>query len=242
MQLCNPKLSAFSQAIGSSAAREGMTDGWAMIMFEKIIAAEFPSARNYLGWLYLRPFLPSEGMQAFAKQVSDHTQSRFNITLSADDVDVPYSVALHEAVMLYAHAATKVLSEGGELHDGRAVTQAVLSTRFEGVGGTIVALTDQGDRIESYEVMNYIMEANGAVGSVPVGVYTMTTGQYTAYRRAVVWPGNTTDVPLDHVSERKSCVKGTVYSEDMLACAPCSAGFFSSQDGSDSCSSCEDQV
>ena len=188
------------QAIALSAARERMTGGWAMILLEKIVAGDFPPAGNYLGWLYLRPFLLPKGMQAFAKQVSDYTQSRFNITVSADDVDLTYSAALHDAVILYAHAATKVLSEGGQLHDGQAVTQALRSTRFEGVGGAIVALDHRGDRIESYEVMNYVMEANGAVGSVPVGVYNTATGQYTAYGGAVIWPGNSTDVPLDYVS------------------------------------------
>ena len=181
-----------------------MTDGWAIVMLEKRIIGEM--AENYLGWLYLQQFLPPTRAQAFSEQVSDYTQSRFDITVSPDDVDLTYSVALHDAVMLYAHAATKVLSEGGELHNGSAVAQAVLSTKFEGVGGTIVALDDRGDRIESYEVMNYVMEANGAVGSVPVGVYSTITGQYTAYKRAVVWPGNSTDVPLDHVSGSIACL------------------------------------
>ena len=108
------------------------------------------------GWLWLRPLLPSDGMQAFAEEVSYYAKSRFNFTVSADSVDLTYSIALHDAIMLYAHAATKVLSEGGDLHDGRAVTAAVRSTTIKGVGGSVVALDQSGDRNESYEVMNYM--------------------------------------------------------------------------------------
>ena len=100
------------------------------------------------------------------------------------------------AVMLYAHAATKVLLEGGNLYDGLAVTEAVRSTRFEGIAG-VVALNQQGDRIDSYEVMNYVLMEDGKVDSVPVGVYHSNLQQYKAYERAVVWPGSMTEVPSD---------------------------------------------
>ena len=109
-------------------------------------------------------------------------------------------MALHDAIMLYAHAATKVLSEGGDLYNGSAMTAAVRSTRFKGVGGSTVVLNEQGDRIESWEVMNYIQGADGRMSSVPVGMYNNTLGQYKAYEQAVVWPGNTIEVPVDYFS------------------------------------------
>ena len=149
------------------------------------------------GWLHIQPLLPSEGMQAFAEQVSQYTKSHFDITLPADLVDLTWSVALHDAVMLYAHAATKVLQEGGDLRNGSAVTEAVRSTTFEGVGKRIVTLDTRGDRIESYEVMNYVLRVDGVMSSVPVGVYDSEVGQYEAYDRAVMWPGSTEDVPAD---------------------------------------------
>ena len=238
-------------------------------------------------WLYIRPLLPSEGMQVFSQQVSDYTKSGFNISLSADSVDLTNSVALHDAIMLYAYAATKVLSEEGDLSsNSRLVMQAVRSTSFEGVGGK-VALGEHGDRIVSYEVMNYVAgvdssehkgmtfkpsttgfqlqeyeggyrfcsrysdvtptiessvdackgrcsgqrgcwaltyyaEAStefdrrcyvymsaaecgtldgylmGSLWLVPVGIFNSSTRQYTANSRAVMWPGNTTDVPIDY--------------------------------------------
>ena len=165
--------------------------GWCWLTLEGKIGVQRE------GWLYLRPFLPSKDMQTFATQVSEYTKSRFNISSSPDSVDLTFSVALHEAVMLYAHAATKVLAEGGDLRDGRAVTAALRNTVFEGVGGTEVVLDSNGDRIESYEVMNYVVGADGVMSSVPVGVYNHTLQQYMAYERVVVFPGGTTDVPPD---------------------------------------------
>ena len=117
--------------------------------------------------------------------------------LSADRVDLTYSIALHDAVMLYAHAATKVLSEGGNLKDGQAVTAAVRSTTFEGVGTSKVALTNNGDRIESYEVMNYVVDSDGAMGSVAVGVFNSTLEEYVASSQVLLWPGSTLEVPVD---------------------------------------------
>ena len=139
-------------------------------------------------------------MQAFAKQVSEYTKAGFDIDLSADAVDLTYSVALHNAIVLYAHAATKVLAAGGDLHDGRAVTEAVRNTTFVGVGHSIVDLDQHGDRIESYEVMNYVKGADGGIESVAVGVYNRTLQQYVAYEREVEWPGCLIKVPLDFSS------------------------------------------
>ena len=63
-------------------------------------------------------------------------------------------VPLHDAVMLYARAVKQLLKEGGKSRDGQAVTSALRNTTFEGAAG-LVLLDAHGDRIESYEVMNY---------------------------------------------------------------------------------------
>ena len=92
--------------------------------------------------------LHTYSMEAFAEQVSRYTASSFNLTSSVGAENLAYSVALHDAIMLYAHAATKVLSNGGHLHNGSAVTEALRSTSFEGVGADLVTLDKQGDRVE----------------------------------------------------------------------------------------------
>ena len=176
-------------AVASSATAEGMDAGWSWVMLMEITAVV-----QMAGWLYFRPFLPAEGMQAFAVQVSKYTAAHFNITVSPDSVDLSYSVALHAAVMLYAHAATRVLSEGGDLRDGLAVTQAVRSTTIEGADSSVVALNSDGDRIQSYEVMNYVIEADGRINSVAVGVWDRGGKWVAPVEKAVIWPGNTTEV------------------------------------------------
>ena len=98
--------------VASSARRQGLTAGWGWVSAEPLLAGALETTQ---GWLVVRPLLPSEGMQAFAKQVSDYTKSKFNISTSPDSVDLTYSLALHEAVMLYAHAATKVAVRGRRL-------------------------------------------------------------------------------------------------------------------------------
>ena len=143
-------------------------------------------------------------MQAFGKQVADYSKSSFNITLAANLVDRSYSVALFEAVWLYAHAATKVLAMGEDLREaGVAVTEVMRNITIDGVGNSTVSLNEQGDRIHSYEVMNYILEADGGMTAVPVGKFSHVLQQYTASERLTMWPGSTTAVPIDYLSGMK---------------------------------------
>ena len=192
---------ADAQTVASRANKEGMAQaGWAWLLTDDRLVSTMAG-----GWLWFRTFLASD-MQAFAKQVSDYTKSHFNISVFPDSVDLPYSAALYDAVMLYAHAATKVLTQGGDLHDGQAVTEAVRSTRFEGVGNSVVSLDKHGDRIQSYEMMNYILkegnvlDGDDVMSSVAVGMFNSTQEQYSAYERQVVWPGKTLEVPADYFS------------------------------------------
>ena len=260
--------------------------GWAWVQVDKVGLG----AKPMQGWLTIVPFLPSDLAQEFAEQVSIYTKRPpFNFTVSQDSVDLTYSVALYEAVMLYAHAATNMMLDGGNLLDGEAVTAAVRTATFTGVSGTLVALDKNGDRLASYEVLNYIFGADGAEyrgmtfkstrtrglqlqehkggymycskyskvafsnestvdackdkcggcyfvtyyagletdfakrcyvfqsavecggltgytdGSgrgwtVPVGLYDRLQQQYKVYQEAVIWPGNTMEVPVDYVS------------------------------------------
>ena len=74
-----------------------------------------------------------------------------------------------------------------------------------------MALDSNGDRMDSYEVMNFVLEpASGAkvLRSVAVGVFNSTLGQYKAYERIVVWPGGTTEVPADYAFQGDCCTPG----------------------------------
>ena len=184
-----------AQAISMHADRAQMTRaGWAWLLTE-----ERAAVTGMAGWIFLRPFLVSD-MQAFAKQVSIYSKSHFETASSAESVNLMFSAALYDAIMLYAHGATTVMSKGGNLHDGQAVTAAVRNTSFTGVAGTVVSLDSNGDRIETYEVMNIVLEDGDLMHNVAVGIFDSMLGQYKAYERAVVWPGKMMEVPSDYFS------------------------------------------
>ena len=186
-------LSDDTTAVASSAQRAEMTSaGWAWV-----VSYVVSPLRVLQGWISMRPFLPSEGRRAFAQQVSQYSNAEFNISLSSNSVDVQHCAALYNAIMLFAHAATKVLSDAGSVHNGRTIADAVRGTSVAGVLGSNVSLDENGDLLASYEVLNYIVEVDGEMRTVPVGLYNRTLQQYSAYERAVVWPGRTTEVPID---------------------------------------------
>ena len=184
-----------TKEVATNAFREGMTYGWAWILMEPTTEIDVMH-----GWLCLRTHLPSEGMQTFAEQVKDYTKSHFCFT--ADHTNTTHlplhdAVALHDAIMLYAHAVTKLLIEGQNLHrDAQSVTEVVWNTTFMGVGGHVALNPHSGDRIESYDVMNYVKRAGGGMKSMLVGTYNRTE-QYTVYAQVVVWPGSSANTPLD---------------------------------------------
>ena len=241
-------------AVASLGRRESMTTGWAWLFMNPWVVG----VKDMAGWLLFRPFLGSD-MQAFAKQVSDYSKSHFNITVRPDSVLIPYSVALYDAVMLYAHAATTVMSDGGDLHDGQALTNAIQNATFDGVEGSTVALSQDGDRIESHEVVNYWHGEDNSLVIVPVGLYNSLLKQYTEYTRAVVWPGGINQVPLSFIdpvpckygeflnalTDRcAACPAGqyqVFYRHGRNSCERCSPGMFSGKQGEASCQRCSAQ-
>ena len=102
---------------------------WALIMPSNGGAGITHGFLPMHGWIFVLPFLPS-GLEPFAQKVSDCTNKKFKQNIDPTSVLLSYSAALHDAVMLYAHAATKVLSERRfkNLFNGTAVTEAVRNT------------------------------------------------------------------------------------------------------------------
>ena len=170
-----------AQVVAKTADTEGMTVGWAFLCTED----KGGGLMEFHGWVWLRTFLPSEGMRAFAENVKRYSESHVNLEIAAESVDLQYSVALYDAVMLFAHAAKSVQDVG----DAKALTASIRNTSFMGIGGTAVILDEQGDRVQDYEVMNYIREPEDAISSVPVGIYKVAGGRYQPYAQAVIWPG-----------------------------------------------------
>ena len=78
------------------------------------------------------------------------------------------------------------------------MAQAVRQTSFVGIGGSVVALDENGDRVWTYEIMNYVLK-DDAVRPTAVGVFYSGSEHYEAYKN-VIWPGNTTTIPADWVA------------------------------------------
>ena len=213
--------------VAYQSERAEMRKGWAWVH----ISSTQGSSQSFVGWLYMRPCLSSEDMEVFAQQVSAASKSSFNIS-NTGQVDLTYSVALHDAVVLYARAATQLLSRGGDLLDGQSVIYAMQSTAFEGVGGRVV-LNEHGDRIHSHEIVNYAVGLGGRMGSFVVGVYNNTVQKYRLSNVAVVWPGSVPQVPTDYIA---ACHPGEVVQGGV--CRMCSAGMYNNDTGVTMCQKC----
>ena len=90
-----------SDIVAIASANQGA--GWAWVQTEKVGTGSLEMA----GWLTIVPFLPSIPT-GFTERISNYTKSRFDITVPPSSVDVTFSAALHDAIILYALAATKV--------------------------------------------------------------------------------------------------------------------------------------
>ena len=213
-------------AVAAAAREVGLTSTGRVWVLPKLFDEPNDDATKGAmdGWLYMSSPGSLEGLDRFSEQVvqrgklgSEYANEPFNLTGSPPytEAATTYAAALYDAVMLYAHAATKVLKQGGDLMDGPAVTAAVRSTPFRGVEGTSVVLDQAGDRLESYSVMNFQLGDDNTMRSVMVGLYNSTEQRYVPYDNAVLWPGKTTQVPVDY-SFSSDCTGMTVTVVDMF--------------------------
>ena len=182
-------------AIASLAEQDGMSAGYAWLLVE----GSSTVSKAQLGWLYLTNFFQVDKRREFHSRVKDYdTMVRFNLSVDAKAPVDEFAAPLYDAIELYARAATKVLSDGGDVVDGTAVTAALRNTSFVGVEGVAVNLDGHGDRLGSYIAMSYVRGADGEVASVRVGVFNHTLQQYSAIINDLVWPGESLDVPDDY--------------------------------------------
>jgi hypothetical protein len=130
------------------------------------------------GWLFLSPMK--------AKSTTSPT-NRTAITATA---------RLSDAIVLYAHGVQRVLNRSGNVRNGTAVVEAMLSESFAGETG-MVHLDSNGDLVESYSVFNYVLQ-DGVLSSVLVGECgggLSSSDAGCAIKQKVRWPGGSSDVP-----------------------------------------------
>ena len=192
--------------------------GWAWLLEQNDFTNSPP---ELVGWMYIstyssRLFAGSMDAQvAFQTKVSDinKAQKKWRLDknlpeIKMNEADNTYSVALYEAIILYAHAMTTLHaphdgdtgSPGLMNHDtapqGKRLVDIMLNVSYKSLGENL-RLDESGDRIQSYAVMNY----DDKGGSALIGRYDSIGKVYTPLAETgMVWPGGATDVPVSYVA------------------------------------------
>ena len=96
------------------------------------------------------------------------------------------------------------------MSDGQALTEAVRSTSFVGIGNGNVMLDEHGDRLESYEVMN-VRRTGERLWTTAIGMYSCTEKTYSQLESAVNvrWPGDRSEVPRFDATTNQEYIAGT---------------------------------
>jgi hypothetical protein len=147
------------------------------------------------GWLFLSQM--SSVSQSFLDRVR---AARTPIVGDpfVDDVDL-HAAYLYDSIMLYARAAGQMLRAKQSLSNGPAVVEEMKSVSFQGMTG-LVQIDSRGDRLQSVQTENVVLNAAGALERTRVGVFDASSQKYmTEAGRTVVWPGGATTIPVDTV-------------------------------------------
>ena len=190
------------------------SSGWAWIASDTVVGAEFKEVeggareeeamRALSGWLYVA-IAPGEVPSDFFGRVNEYNRAHFNTSATEFYYRGVYAAAMVNAVLLFAHAATRVLDDGGNVDDGALMFRAMTSLSFEGIQQQPFRLNKNGDAIESYDAMNYVYE-NGAMHSIEIGHFA--DGRYLRTIAEVRWPGGQGHVPRAFVP---TCGPGQIW-------------------------------
>ena len=151
--------------IAVGAQQSGMmAAGWAWAGVDTVPIVQGEAKQALDGWLYF-VLAQNVSLERFHEDVRAYGERYFD--QSPDSISV-YAASLYDAVFLFAHAATRVISEGSDVDDGSAIVEAMTKTSFEGILQRSVELDENGDAIEPYAVMNYVEQGDGNMRGVEV--------------------------------------------------------------------------
>ena len=115
-----------------------VSPGWAWLCTANVVGAEQVAEASMIdhakqalsGWLWLDHAInDSIEQQAFDGKVMQYTDWSFNISVRFTD---QRAVPLYNAILLFAHAATRVIDAGGDPKNGLLLTQAMANASFQG--------------------------------------------------------------------------------------------------------------
>lgn len=99
-----------------------------------------------------------EEYQKFSDEVKDVAKRKYNYTFVEDEQISQFVSAFHDAVLLFAHALNKSISESGENAlikplNGTRLTELMWGTTFKGITGE-VSIDENGDRLSDYSLLD----------------------------------------------------------------------------------------
>ncbi|XP_047232497.1 guanylate cyclase 2G [Girardinichthys multiradiatus] len=128
----------------------------------------------------------------FFKQVFQRLKGHpFWSNLTSESEVSPYSVYLHDAVLLYVMGLKEILKEGKDPHDGRQLLEKLKTRekiRFQGASG-LVHFDEQGERCMDYSIYD-LQRVGGSTMFVPILNFESQTKSVrpTPMYASVIWP------------------------------------------------------
>lgn len=171
--------------------------GYAFIMSEVIEPTFFQLPNGQLDkridpaaikLLNVGEFYPkSQSYNLWIQKFKARTKAEFNFTISQVD---PYVIPLYESIYYYAHAVGLAVRTGVDVHDGREMMKLIPQISID-VFENRVYLDGKGDRNADWALYNWVNGSN-----IEIAIYYSQTTNYSSFSEEIVWPGDTTEVPL----------------------------------------------
>ncbi|XP_052896080.1 atrial natriuretic peptide receptor 1 [Anopheles moucheti] len=156
---------------------------------------DFKARKSYEALLRVSLLQPtSPTYQYFAEKVRSLAKRDYNYTFVEDEEVNFFIGAFFDGVYLLGMALNDTLNEGGDIHDGTAITRKMWGRDFEGITGH-VRIDDNGDRDADYS----ILDLDPITGRFEVVAhYYGITREYSPVKgKKIHWPGGREGPPPD---------------------------------------------
>uniref|UniRef100_A0A182P368 Guanylate cyclase n=1 Tax=Anopheles epiroticus TaxID=199890 RepID=A0A182P368_9DIPT len=156
---------------------------------------DFKARKSYEALLRVSLLQPtSPTYQYFAEKVRYLAKRDYNYTFVEDEEVNFFIGAFFDGVYLLGMALNDTLNEGGDIHDGTAITRKMWGRDFEGITGH-VRIDDNGDRDADYS----ILDLDPITGRFEVVAhYYGSTRLYSPVKgKKIHWPGGREGPPPD---------------------------------------------
>ncbi|XP_055642791.1 guanylate cyclase 32E [Toxorhynchites rutilus septentrionalis] len=160
----------------------------------------------FLSVLRISPLFPmNPEYRLFRQQIKEYAQHPpFKVPLPSNakilqEIQVPiYAAHLYDALFIYARAATEVIQEGGDFHDGRQIMRHIFNRSYHSIQGFDVYIDENGDAEGNFSVIALQKDekVNNSLNKSmqPVGMFvyssnsnTLPEFRYMSSLRPIMW-------------------------------------------------------